>query len=129
MHLAIIKINLHVHDAIAGDDAFPAGGVYAFLDRRNVDAVDVLTAERLGELQARVARGRLDAHPDFGELPGTPGLLFVSVLRFAATLDRFTIGHARLDEIEIHLVTPLEPLGHDLQMQVPLAGKDRLVQL
>ena len=80
MHLAVVKINLHVRHAAAGDDALGAGLIHALLDGRHEIAVHVLANERVGELHSGIARPGFDAHPDLGELSRAAGLFFVAIL-------------------------------------------------
>src|SRR4051812_49319668 len=111
VHFAVVEINLHVDDPITRDDPLLARLVHAFFHGRHESAVDVLAHERLLELQAGVARLRLDAHPDLGELARAAGLLFVAILGLAFRLDRFAIPHARLREFDVHAVAAAQALG------------------
>ena len=129
MHFAVVEINLHIGHAAAGDDAFSADLRNTFLDGGHEIPVHVLPDERLCEFHAAVARLRLDAHPDFGELARAAGLFFVAVFGFAFALDRLTIFHARLGEVDMDVVSAAQTVGDDFQMQFTLRGNDRLVQL
>ena len=79
MHFAVVKINLYIHHAVTGKNTLGAGLLRALLDGRHERAVHVLSDERIGELQSRVARFGFDAHPDFGKLARAAGLLFMAV--------------------------------------------------
>ena len=69
MHFAVVEINLHVHDAVAGENSFRASLLHAVFHGRHEDSIHILSHERLSKLDTAVARFRLDPHPDFGELP------------------------------------------------------------
>ena len=129
VHLAIVELDLHIHHAIAGQDAFLARLHDALLHRRHETPVHVLARKRFRKLEAAVARLRLDLHPDFGELAGAARLLLVAILGVAPALDGLAIPHARLDQFDVHVVTAAEALGDDLQVQLALRGQDGLVQL
>ena len=73
------NFDLHVHDAIAADDAFLTRLRHAFLDGRHEVAIHVLADEGLLELDSRVARLWLDAQPDLGELARAAGLFLVAI--------------------------------------------------
>ena len=76
---AVEEIDFDIDDRTAGEDAFGAGGLHAFLDGGDEHAVHVVADERVGELDAGVAGQWFDAHPDFGELTCSAGLFLVAV--------------------------------------------------
>ena len=113
VHLAVVKINLHVGHAAAGENALVANLRHAFLDRRHKVAVHVLADERLGELHAAVARPGFDAHPDFGKLARAAGLLLVAVFGIAFAADGFAVFHARRFEVHVDVVPAAQAVGDD----------------
>src|SRR5207248_8821714 len=114
-----------VGDAKAGENALLAGGVDALLHRGDEHAVHVRADQRLLELDAAVARARLDPQPDLGELAGTAGLFLVPVTRVAAAADGFTIGDVGFLEFDVDAEAAGQPLDDDLEMNLALAGDDR----
>ena len=126
---AVEEVHLYVRHAIAGEHALTAGGCDALLHRGHEHAVDVVAHERLGELDAVVARGGFDPHPNLGELTGSAGLLFVPITRFGAAADGLAVRDRRLLQGDLHAETTRQPLHNHLQVDLALPGRDRLVQL
>ena len=50
----------------------------------------------------------------------------MAVLRVALALDGLAIGNARLDQLDLHVEAAFELLGDDLELQLALAGNNRL---
>ncbi len=129
MHLAVVKINLHIHDPIACQDALTARVVDAFFHGRHEHTIHILADQRVGELQAGVARPGFNTHPDFGELAGATGLFLVTILRVGARFDGFAVADFRFDQFDIDFVPAFQAVHHHAQMQIALGGDHCLVQL
>ncbi len=129
MLFAIVEIHLHVGDGESAVGAGGAGGLHALFDGRHEHAVHVAADQRLREHHAAFRRQRLDAHPHLGELAGAAGLFLVPVFGLAAPGNGGPIGNPRLDQIHLHIEAPFEFLRHDLELQLALAGNNRLADL
>src|SRR4051812_45394204 len=79
VHLAIVELDFDIGDAKPSENSPLAGGLTAFLEGGKIAAVDVRADERLAKSHAAIARAGFPPQPDFRELPGTAGLLFVPV--------------------------------------------------
>ena len=129
VHFAVIKVDLHVDHAVAGDDAVGAGAVDAFLHGGHEHAVHILADEGVGEFHTMVAWCGLDAQPHLGELAGAAALFFVTVLCLAVVPDGFAEGNLWGGQLDLDIEPFLDPLHGHLQVQLALAGDDGLVQL
>ena len=65
---------------------------------------------------------RIEANVDFAELATAAGLLLVPIAPFGVRLDCFAIRNFGLFGVDFDLVAALEPLSHDLQVQLAHAG-------
>ena len=129
VHFAVVKVDLHVHHAVAGDDAVGAGAVDAFLHGGHEHAVHILADEGVSEFHTMVAWCGLDAQPHLGELAGAAALFFVTVLCLAVVPDGFAEGNLWGGQLDLDVEPFLDPLHGHLQVQLALAGDDGLVQL
>ena len=129
VHFAVVKVDLDIHHAVAGEDAVCGGAVNALLDGGHEYSVDILANKGLGEFDAVVAGSRLDAHPHFGELAGASTLFLVAVLGLTVAADGFAERNLRGGEFHLDVETFLDALHGDLQVQLALAGDDGLVKL
>ncbi len=129
VHLAAVEIDVHVDDPEAGEDALQGDRAHALLDRGHEHPVDVVADQRLGEDQAAVPRPGGDPHPHLGELAGPARLLLVAVARFGPPADRLPIGDAGLLQFDRDGKSAGQPLDQHLQVDLALAGDDRLVDL
>src|SRR5271167_928888 len=128
VHFAIVKIDLHIHDPVAGEDTLAAGVPDSTLDRWDIYAIHALPGERLPELNARIARCRRYTQRYLAELPCTTRLLLVTIIRFGGHFDRLAKAHAWLQQIEVDIEPAAKPFCHDVKMQLALRGDDRLAQ-
>ena len=127
VHFAVVKVDLHVHHAVAGEDAVGAGAVDSLFHGRHEHTIHVLADQGLGELHPVITWCGLEAHPHLGELAGAAALLFVPVLCRAVVPDGFAEGNLRGGQLHLNVEPFLDSLHGHLQMQFALAGNDRLV--
>ena len=128
VHFAVVEINLQIHHAVAGQDAFRTGRHDAFLDGRHINTVHILTGESLSELDAGIARSGFDTHPDLGELAGAAGLFFVAILRFCPGFDGLAKRYPWRDKLDLDPVTAFQPVGQHSQVQIALGRHHGLMQ-
>ena len=67
-------------------------------------------------------------HPDFGELAGAAGLLFVAVFGIGRGFDRFTEWNAGFAQLDMGVESAFQAVHQHIQVQFALGGNDRLVQ-
>ena len=70
-----------------------------------------------------------DPHPHLRELPGAAGLLLVAVAGLGPAADRLAVGDAGLLQLDGDAEPARQPLDDHLQVDLALAGHDRLVHL
>ncbi len=127
--LAEEDLHLDVHDLVARDDALLHLLAHALLDGRDELVGDRAPLDRIDEVEALAALAGPDSQVDLAELAATAGLLLVPVVRLGLAEDRLEVGDLRHVRVHLQLVTVLEPLLDDIQVQVAHPRDHQLVRL
>src|ERR1700733_10004978 len=69
VHLAVIKVDVHVYDTIAGQDSFRTSMLDTAFNRREKNPIDALSGKRIGETDPGIAGRRCDSQQHLSKLP------------------------------------------------------------
>src|SRR2546428_3636510 len=123
---AVVQLDPHIVDRIAGQHAAREGFLDAFVDRldeflRDRAADDFVLEDVAG---ARLAREQM--YLRVAVLPAAARLLDVAAVAVRRTRQRFLVGDLRLADCRLDVELALQPIDDDLEVQLAHAGDDQL---
>ena len=128
MHLAVVEIDLHIHDAIAGEDAFGAGCCTPFsTDGTNTRSTFWPTSDCVNSTPVSRGFGSMRIQTS-ANCPAPPVCFLWRYFESACALIVSRERHARLDQFDVDVEAAAQPVRDHFQMQLALRGDDRLVQ-
>ena len=121
--------HLHIHDGIAGHDAFPHGLDDALFNGRPIllgnDAADDL----VDELKPAAPGQGFDIEPAIAELAPAARLLLVAALDIGLALDGLLVGDLGDLEVDLHPEFPFHFLHGDFDVDLPHPGENHFLGL